>query len=551
MSQRNAFFLFILILLVFTGLAFYRIGEQSLLYHDAGVYLLETKFLKEGVHLLRSLSHGGGGAGFWKEIKTQTEGVPLHSGKPGLNFIFWIASLALGLNDSLSAKVTAVSGIFGLILTFFISRKLNNLRSAVYSTALLASSVFYLLYSRAGVAEQVVTVFFLAGLLIYLHARDRPSFLKLFLAGFCLGYAFASNPWRVLYMPALLIGIEVSAVLFERKWNGGVVLARVGLFILGFLIPITAFELPYLLLKFKWGSLPFPDYWAHLAEKWGWIQAKGEIAWFRTFTDLGKEYLTVEGFFLPLLTLLAWIFLPVRFLVRKNFKDFFLWTLSFIPFFYFSSSAPAQQTVPRVVSSILPLAAVSGGDFLSWMENRTRKMLKIPMKYGEVIPFVLVGLILVQGLPGHMQRGITRSGYREASRYLRSTGEKKLMILGMEPVWRFYLGRVAYEPYNRPTRMKAMVEKARAENIRYVVADHTVIHSRYNASFINLLFGKVEPVRTFDNPLGGAFPYLLDAVGLHGAEDISKDPRSRKIYIFDIQQIPPALFNNEGRKTVI
>ncbi len=516
----------------FSFFAFHKINDQGLLYHDAGVYLLETKFLDEGFHLMKSFHRGEGGHQFWEDIKTKTEGVPLHSGKPGLNLIFWLASLIGGLDDSISAKVTAISGILGLLLTFLVSRKLNRWDSAIYSTTFLSTSIFYLVYSRSGLAEQVVTVFFLSGILFYLSARERFSAVKLFLAGFCLGYASTCNPWRVLYMPALLIALDFLGTLLEKQkishfikhtlWIAG-----------GFVIPPIAFELPYVVLKIVFKTLPFPDYWSHLAEKLGWITAKdGGFLWFQHMERLAKVYGAAEGPFWGTLVILAWIFLFIRFVMKRNFNDLFLWAFSFIPFFYFSLSVPAGQTIPRLVSNVIPFAAIGAGELFFFVEKKT----KTPW-IGLCLSFVL----LIYQWPQQWNIAKVRSGYREASRYLASTGEKKLMIFGMEPVWRFHLGRRADAPYERPKSMEEMIQKANEEKIRYLVVDYSVLHSNYGADFTSKLMGKVKPVATFENPLGGAWIQIADQFGWEKHQEIVQDPWSQMIYIFDIQEIKRSL----------
>lgn len=523
-------FLLTVSLISFSFFSFHKINEQGLLYHDAGVYLLETKFIDEGFRLVKSLPHGGGDS-FWQDIKTKTEGVPLHSGKPGLNLIFWLASWFGRLNDSISAKVTVACGILGLILTFLISKRLYRWDSAVYSLAFLSASIFYLVYSRSGLAEQVVTVFFLAGILFYLLARENFSPLKLFFAGICLGYASACNPWRVLYMPVLLAGLDFLGTLLEREKLSHFA-KRLFLIASGFILPVVLFQLPYWILKLVFGALPFPDYWTHLVEKLSWITAGGGILWFQRIGSLATTYLMIEGPFWGMLVVFGWIFLLIRFLIRRNFSDLFIWTFSFIPFFYFSSSTPAGQTIPRVVSNVLPLAAMGVGELFSSLEKKTGK---------AWIPFLLTLLLLAHHWPEQSKIANMRSGYREASRYLKSTGEKKLMILGMEPVWRFYLGRVAFEPYNRPKSMKELIDKSEARKIRYLVVDYSVLHSNYGADFTYELMGKVPPLATFDNPVGGQLIYMLDQFGLEEQERTTRDPLSRRIYIFDIEAIKRSL----------
>lgn len=76
-----------------------------------------------------------------------------------------------------------------------------------------------------------------------------------------------------------------------------------------------------------------------------------------------------------------------------------------------------------------------------------------------------------------------------------------------------------------------------AWRIRYIVVDYMTLHSHYDIGFLIPQVSQTVPVAPFENPLAGAFPYLLDQVGFYAAQEIRDDPRSRKIYIFDIDDI--------------
>ena len=121
MSHRLSFALLAVIVSIFGSLAFRHINTQGILYHDAGVYLFEAKFLQEGVDIIlqRKISRE---PGFWTEIKQQTEGVPIYSGKPVWSLILAAGGWFFGFHDALSAKITAAMGLLILILVFILSR---------------------------------------------------------------------------------------------------------------------------------------------------------------------------------------------------------------------------------------------------------------------------------------------------------------------------------------------------------------------------------------------------------------------------------------------
>ena len=532
------------ILLIFSFLAFRGLKEQGLLYHDAGAYLLETKFLDEGAQALRTLSSGEyKNSGFWEAMKAKTSGAPPYTSKPGFNLILWAASEIWGLSDSLSAKVTAAAAAVNLLLTFLLARRLTTTLSGIYATAFLVSSVFYLTYARSGLAEQVATVFFLTGVLLLLRSWRKGSNFTLYLVGVCLGYTFACNPWRVLYLLALFLGFDLLAFWWEKKWSWKMAVQRMALMIVGYLTPIVAFQLPYVLLKLRVSNLPFKDYWTYLSEKLGWL---GGVVWFKRPGHLAVEYWLVEGPFFAAVILTAWGFLLFRFMTRRRFQDLFLLAFSLLPFIYFSLATPTGETLPRVVSNVIPIASLAVGELVLGIHHLLQEKLKFFQKRDGWLGFLLVTVLLVQAIPRQLNLLQTRSGYREASHYLESTGKKEFMILGMEPVWRFYLGRVAYEPYHRPQSLKALVEKAQARQIEHLLVDFSTLHSKYGCRYTASLLGKQTPLAVFPNPLGGSLPYLLDQLALEGSQEVVRDPLSRKIYIFRIKDIAGATSSVEG-----
>ena len=112
------------------------------------------------------------------------------------------------------------------------------------------------------------------------------------------------------------------------------------------------------------------------------------------------------------------------------------------------------------------------------------------------------------------------------------------MILGMEPVWRFYLGKVAQEdPYRRPNTVKEMIEKASSQKIEYVLVDYSTLHSKYGAGYTASFLRCVDPIATFLNPKGNSYEYLLDEYGPDVSLSVSGDPSSKHIYIFKVDDI--------------
>jgi 4-amino-4-deoxy-L-arabinose transferase-like glycosyltransferase len=538
---RTTCILFGAILVVFSLLAFHGLDERGILYHDEGMYMLQARFLDEGFRILLTLdSSEYRQAGFWENIKSETSGVPIHVGKPGYILVVWLGGMLTGFQDSLSAKVSAFSGVLCLILVFMISRRMRDNVGALFATAALASSTFFLIYCRAAFPDQVVAVFFLSGLLLYTH-RARTSTLALFLVGLCFGYAFSCNQWRMSYLLAIIVALEiVIAWAHSSGWN--VLLKRLLLFLLGYAIPIGAFQLPYVVVEHIAGPLPFPDYWDQLMERFRTTEG---LVWFDHPAELAEQYWKVERGVFPSLVVLSWCFLLRRLWIKRRREDLILLSFSLIPFLYFSCVKWNYMALPRTLAITIPVAALCVGELISGCHSAFQSLLNPVGRRRAALTVVVVLLLIVQSLPQHLQAGITRSGYRAASSYLAQTGEKAFMILSMEPIWRFYLGRVAYEPYNRPGTLRELVIKAEGAGIKHLLVDFSTIHSKYGLDYTASLIGNVSPVATFSNPRGIAFAYLLDTFGLKKSIRISNDPASEMIHIFTIESIARALDRGE------
>lgn len=525
------------VFLIFSTVAFHQINNQGILYHDAGMCLLEAKFVGESLQTLVKLGSGKPhGKDIWQEIKSTTTGVPIHAGKPGYNVIVWLGSLIAGFHDTLSAKVTAVAGIFGIFLVFLISRRLGGDDSAICSATALASSTFYLVFSRSGLADTVVSLFFLLGLYIYVRGRYSSTTAR-YWVGLCFGYAFSSNHWRASYI-VLILGLLETVYAFLEHWNWKTWLQRLTLIGAGFVTPILLFQIPYVIARSVLGPLPFHDYWAQLVNR---LEDILDVRWFLNMTELSREYWKVEGGLFPLLVFLAWIFLGIRFLIKRRPEDLLLLFYSPLPFFYFSALQYGNASLPRLSSLTLPISALCAGEFLAFLKQKLEIRFRPVIQNPLGITPLIVTLLLGYGIPRQLSTGITRTGYAEASQYLARTGESKFMILTMEPIWRFYLGRVAYEPYDRPQSLRELVAKSRAAGINYVTVDFETIHKPYGLGYTVSLFGKVKPRAVFPNPKTENLAYLLDDFGLVQSQEILKDTKSHSIYIFNINDISGAL----------
>lgn len=496
--------------------------------------LLEAKFISESVQILPRLRElKDKKTDVWDHLKSHTQGVPLHTGKAGYSFVLSLASLIQGYPDSLAAKVNATAGILGLILVFFIARNISNPLAGLYSVAALASSTFYLLYCRAGLSDQVFSVFFLLGIFLYTRFWACSTAAR-FWIGLAFGYGFTCAQWRGIYPAVLLSTLEII-ISRLKHWKLKLLVERIGLVAAGFLTPIILFQIPYVVVRMTAGPLPFRDYWSQLGER---SLERLNLIWFRDVGEMTRQYWLVNGPVFPILVGLAWLFLLGRFFRKRRPEDLVLLFFSWVPFLYFSCMKYGGIALPRTTAILIPVAALCVGQLLSSLHRKLLARWRLFSKYSFLVAFLAVFILFLQALPRHFHTGMTRSGYPAAAQYISQTGKEKFLVLETEPVWRFYLGRVNYF---QPQGFQELIEKAEPLGIEYLVVDHCTLYSKYGMTFTKSLIGKLAPVAVFQNPVGHSFAYLLDLYGLEKSLRMARDPDTEKIYLFRIRDIASAL----------
>jgi len=329
-------------------------------------------------------------------------------------------------------------------------------------------------------------------------------------------------------MPLVILALDLIRPGHEyREWKRR--LGRAFFMTLGYLTPIVAFQLPYSLTELFIGRLPFPDYIDQLVDK---SYQFGHLIWFERIHMLGVVFWKVEGPLFVVAVLSAWGFLLIRYAWRREFRDLLIPFISMIPFLYFSLFKWEGETLPRTVSSLLPIFSVGVGEMISAIQRRIR----------PDVTLVLVVLILIISFPRNLRAGITRTGYAEASRYIRSDGEGKPLILAMEPAWRFYLGKKGYHLYQSLGSLEAVVERARREGLGYLAIDNTAFYSARGESLRKEIFQRgIEPAAKFHNPRGRSFEYLLDEHGIEKYSLVAEAPWTDYILVFKIKDIEASL----------
>ena len=170
--------------------------------------------------------------------------------KPLLSY--WLmagaASLTGALNEFTARLPSAAAGLLGVALLMLLVRRLYDLRTAVISGFILATSYSYALFSRTASADMETVAGVLAALTLFVYSEQRPK--GWWLVGFWLTMAVTSLTKGLLgfALPLLVAGVYSLCAdgwrgFLEQGWRGSLGERMKGL--------ITRF--PWL---FNWRTLP-------------------------------------------------------------------------------------------------------------------------------------------------------------------------------------------------------------------------------------------------------------------------------------------------------
>ena len=542
MKRSTALILLVLVLLTFSTLVFHQLSDQGFLNFDPAEYLLEAKFVSEGLHMLKTLNpRDFHQQGFWEDIKTKTNGIPPGYARPGYILILWAVGTLTKFSDTMIQGVTAVCGILGLYLTFLVAKKIGGLPCALYATTVLVSSTFYMVYARGGMVELLTANLFLLGTYWYLRSLDSRATAGVYWTGLAAGYAFATNHWRSTYVPAVLIFMDCVAAL-QQRWDLKFLLRRVAFFALGFLTLLVVFQVPYVIATLVVGPLPplIRSYWTQVIGWWNYGIASGKY-WFHDIGELARCFWTIEGPIWSTLVVAGWIFLIARTLRKKRLEDILILCSSFIPFLFLSLTKSQGVCFSRPAVGLIPPACIAVGQMFwgvqSYLESRWSRMVNI--RTGVVLAVMVA--MLGFSIPRITQFGMAATGYAQAKLYLGATGEKKFLILGNERIWRYYLGRHAFDTYTTAQTTKEWVLRAHAQGTRYGIVDYSTLYSQYAYEYVSHLVGRCRPIAVIPNPRGNSLAYLIDDLGFEGARVVSRDPFAGFIFVYSMNDIVQSL----------
>ena len=194
-TPRIIWLLLAAVLAVGAWLRFVRLADRGLLFFDEGVYVLAGRFLYGW--WLQLAHQGWAAAQAYLAHADQWMGVPLATANPAYRVLGLLAMLAAGGTDPYALLwVNAFCSTLSLVVVYALGRRCFDAWVGVVASALLAVSVYHLMYARSALAEAATTLWFLAacGVLMSGHVqRGAPSWHRSVLGGLCGGVAFLSN----------------------------------------------------------------------------------------------------------------------------------------------------------------------------------------------------------------------------------------------------------------------------------------------------------------------------------------------------------------------
>ncbi|MBI4707559.1 MAG: glycosyltransferase family 39 protein [Candidatus Omnitrophica bacterium] len=518
-SGSNGVVLIFLLLILISGYFFrcYSAKDRGLFHYDEGLYFSETRFLNEGFRYI--MINGLDKAIDFGRLKSETNGIPLITGKPGYNLVLFLFSLAAGVNDRTLILVSVMFGIINIFLIFLITQHLYNKWLGLISASLAAVSSYHIYYSTIALPEMVGAVFFLIGFYCYLLSIQRRGVLFLALSGFAVGYAFTCNQWRWVFLPLSIVFFDFLR-LTMHKINFYNLVKRNFVFISFCLIPIVSFQAPYKILLLVNKYLPFRTYFQQLSER----LAAGEpmVFSFQNSWVFLKYFWIIEGPILSLILFYGIIRLAIDVFKKNKEADIYIFLITILPFLAFSLLTYSGENLSRTVSISLFFSSIIIARLFMNVKNIR-------------VIYLLVLLILSYGFFNVYKKPHLYSGYKEAASYINKRGYTSIFVLDNEAVFRAYAGRIAYKPYERPANLAELMKMTKQAGIKILVVDYNVLYSKYGQGFIGEITNSLKPEAVFENTLSNSYVHLTDLYNHKTINKIISDPRTRFIKIYNIE----------------
>jgi hypothetical protein len=407
-------------------------------------------------------------------------------------------------------------------LIFIIAKAIFDKWVALIAMAVASVSAYHVYYSTIAFSEMVGVTFFLLGFWCYWFSLNQPK-RKSFLifSGLSVGYAFTCNQWRWAPLPLFIIFFEFIRLL-KRELPVKDFFKRALIFSFAFFVPIVAFQLPYQILLWIKGELPFRSYFGQLVQRTSY---GGQMVLSLKDSDTFLKYFwIIEGPIFTALLTLGLVCLAISILRKKKNEDIFIFTIWVASFIVFSLFRYGGESLLRTISMIVPFTPI----IIACLLGKIKKSFFI---------YAVIFLFLVFGYKHCLPVAGPYPAYRQLCEYIKERGYKKLFILDNEAVFRAYAGRIAYKPYDRPKNAKELLQVSRETGIDRVVVDFYVLHSKFGMEYVKQLVQDLKPEVEFYNPLARSFARLTDLYGYDQVKKILADPQAVYLGIYNLKDI--------------
>ncbi|MCA9394645.1 MAG: hypothetical protein KC900_10605 [Candidatus Omnitrophica bacterium] len=322
----------LLAIVVGIGLRFFRITENTFVFYDEGMWLLQGRDLVEAMETAGEAGKPSSG-----RLIEAAFHLSLRTGKALWAFMSMLRGFFVGADGFFFTRIiSAVAGTVTIGLTFLFARRFYaSTTVGLLAAAVLAVMPTHIFYSRLALQEAFSACFFLLGMYLYVFGK-RVS-VGTFLSGLCFASVFFVN-YRMIIIPFFVAAAEVYLNLTQGRRPS--------------VIKWACSTAVFLGLVFGIGAL---DGAANLRVTFGWMFHQGELAkgTFAPLNLLSYPYymLTFEG---VLFSLLFWA--NGYLLWKGERRAIFPWVMVLV--FMAVFSLPQEKGV-RYLTSALPFIAVA------------------------------------------------------------------------------------------------------------------------------------------------------------------------------------------------
>lgn len=471
----------IILFLISFGIRFYKLGDIPF-----GLYWDEIAMYVDIKSLLASSRDMHGGA--WNQLIFPSYGdykLPVY---------IWLATISaslFGLSEFSFRLISALSGIFTIVVTYFLGKQLFKESThakfiGLYSALMVAISPWSVMFSRTGFEGHVAQLFFALSILTLILTKNKKIFILFsVLFGVISTYSYFSVRfvWPIVFLATYFLNYPdlSKSIRFNKKTFsifGTAVIAFILYFLL--LIPFTKAPMYSEMQQFRYGtdSILKNDDYVHTTNFYR--QAAGDTYFDRlifhrhylmikelaqNYSDhLSLDYLFFRGdtnlrhgtglygLFLP--TTILFFILGLYFLASSRPKQ-----LAILIIWWLASLLPASvpETTPhalRSLNALVPLSLVIGYGLYCVIQKIStfkKKALSLSLL---VIIFVVITTELLLFSYHYFSVYPTQSaaawqtGYKDWSQKIYKYRKNNEPMIIIAPDDKFYLWMMAYGPYS-------------------------------------------------------------------------------------------------------